>query len=91
MSICEVCSVEYRYMCGWMLTLECVCGGEGKTVVSCSVILHPSPLRQCFLLDLELGWYPAISIEPPASSPFITGMTNACGHTWIFLWGCVGI
>lgn len=71
-------------MCGWILTLECVCGGEGKTV-GIPFCHSPSfPRETVFLLDLELGWYPASSREPPVSSPSITGITNACSHTWIF-------
>lgn len=49
MRICEVCSVEYRCVCGWMLTLECVCGGEGKTVGLLLCYSPSFPLQTVFL------------------------------------------
>lgn len=57
---------------------------RGRWWVSRFVILHLFLVRQCFLLDLELGWYPASARKPPVSSPSVTGITNACSHTWIF-------
>lgn len=49
MSICEVCSVEYRCMCGWMLTLKCACGGEGETVGLLLCYSPSFPLQTVFL------------------------------------------
>lgn len=77
--VCAVCTAHTE--CG--VLHKCVHVGGG-CAVSCSAPSYP--LEAAFLLNLEIGWWPANPRDPPVSAPHAPHQHDSYGHLWQFMW-----
>ena len=81
-----VCLCTKSVLCVHTVSVE----ARGGHQVSCCVTLYLIALWQVLTMKLEWGWQSVTqqrSYLCPSSNPYSTpGVTDVCGHAWLFIW-----